>query len=73
MPLFTFVCESCRKTSELLVRAGDHPACPHCGKKKLIKQASAISPRMGDSGPIGNLPPSCEACCSRRDGTCPKL
>lgn len=74
MPLFTYMCESCRKSCELLVRSSSEtPSCPHCGEKRLVKQASAILPKMGNGGPVSNLPPSCESCCSRQNGTCPSL
>ncbi|MCX5770377.1 MAG: zinc ribbon domain-containing protein [Candidatus Hydrogenedentes bacterium] len=71
MPLFTYICESCRKSSELLVRSSDTPPCPHCGKQTLVKQASAILPKMGPTRTTGALPPSCESCASR--GSCPNL
>lgn len=74
MPLFSYVCENCRKSCELLVRASDTPACPHCGKSTLVKQASAVAPPvMAGGGPVSNLPENCQSCCSRRDGTCPKF
>ena len=38
MPLFDFRCRTCGKTSEILVRTGDSPACPHCGGADLDKQ-----------------------------------
>ncbi|HPC16048.1 MAG TPA: zinc ribbon domain-containing protein [Candidatus Hydrogenedentes bacterium] len=73
MPLFRFVCEDCGQDREILVRGQESPACPNCGSPRLIKQASAFAPaaRGGDSG--GAMPPGCESCCSRRDGTCPKF
>lgn len=37
MPLFDFHCRDCDKTSELLVRASDAPACPQCGSARLEK------------------------------------
>ena len=38
MPLFDFLCKKCGKVSEVLVRAGDTPACPGCGGFELEKQ-----------------------------------
>jgi putative FmdB family regulatory protein len=37
MPLFDFHCQNCDKTSELLLRASDTAACPHCGSNALEK------------------------------------
>ena len=40
MPLFDFHCQSCDRTSELLVRHSDTPSCPHCGSLQLDKLLS---------------------------------
>jgi len=40
MPLFDFHCQSCDKTSELLVRSSDTAACPHCGSTQMEKLLS---------------------------------
>jgi putative FmdB family regulatory protein len=71
MPLFGYVCEKCDKRSEILIRGAETPVCPYCGSDRLVKQASAFAP-MGASG-APSIPPGCESCCSRRDGTCPRI
>ncbi|NIA14856.1 MAG: zinc ribbon domain-containing protein [Nitrospiraceae bacterium] len=69
MPLFHFVCTECQARSEILVRGGEPPVCPHCGATDLVKQASAFAPVASDPG--GGLPESCRSCCSLNNGTCP--
>lgn len=72
MPLFSFVCQKCGETSEILVRSNDKPVCPQCGSSRMEKQLSAFAPVAGGSGGH-DLPPSCQSCCSRKQGTCPNL
>lgn len=43
MPLYEYVCDSCQKPCELLVRGGEVPACPECGAKKLKQQLSVVA------------------------------
>lgn len=43
MPLFSYYCTECGAQSELLIRGGEHPACPSCGSVKLEKQASRFA------------------------------
>jgi putative FmdB family regulatory protein len=67
MPLFTYYCKKCRETSEILVRGSEKPACPKCGALDLVKQTSAIMPKMGRSkAPAAG---GCAGCCSRE--SCP--
>ena len=73
MPLFEFVCEECHKRSEILVRNNKTPECPHCGARRLVKQASAFAPVIGASAQ--KAPAGCDAssCGRLREGTCPRL
>ncbi|MCC4115140.1 zinc ribbon domain-containing protein [Aromatoleum toluclasticum] len=41
MPIFDYRCPACDRTFEMLVRAGDTPPCPHCGRTSLEKLVSA--------------------------------
>ncbi len=51
MPIFEYVCKKCRKEFELLVRGGEEPACPACGKKELAKQFSVPAAHTAGSTP----------------------
>lgn len=44
MPLFDFVCKTCGRSAELLVRGSDVPVCPECGSAELEKQVSVPAP-----------------------------
>lgn len=44
MPLFDYQCQQCGHAFEALVRAGQTPACPHCGSTALDKALSRIAP-----------------------------
>ena len=58
MPIFEYVCESCAKPCELLVRGSrEKPLCPHCGSPKLAKQFSTF---YGVAVGGGASTPSCE-------------
>lgn len=71
MPLFEYVCGKCDKRSEILIRGSETPVCPHCGSERLVKQASTFAPMGASDGP--RIPPGCESCCSRKDGSCPRM
>ncbi|MGQ0635240.1 MAG: FmdB family zinc ribbon protein [Planctomycetaceae bacterium] len=43
MPLFEFRCGECDREFELLVRAGDVPQCPTCGRERVEKLLSATA------------------------------
>ena len=43
MPLFDYTCQSCKKTSELLVRGDSTPSCPECGSTDMVKEMSMFS------------------------------
>jgi len=45
MPIYEYVCKTCRKTTEAIQRVGERPLriCPHCGGKlKKVASVSAI-------------------------------
>ncbi len=54
MPLFEFVCTTCEKDFEELVRsasATDEVVCPSCGSSEVIKKISKFASRSsGSSG-----------------------
>lgn len=66
MPLFEYRCSQCGSSHEVLVRAGETPACPECGSKQMEKQASHFAPM---SAPASSAGPACEGC--RSAGGCP--
>lgn len=41
MPLYEFVCRSCQREQELLVRGDEVPVCDACGSRELTKLLSA--------------------------------
>ena len=43
MPIFEYRCRACRHDFEVLVRAGDTPACPSCAATDLEKQISLFA------------------------------
>lgn len=43
MPLYAYTCDACAAEFELLVRASDTPACPHCQAELSTRQVSRIS------------------------------
>ncbi len=45
MPLFEYVCKSCNKSFELLVKNADEKVtCPECGSKKVERMLSHFTP-----------------------------
>lgn len=49
MPMYDYRCRACSKDFEMLVRASDTPACPHCASTALERQLSrTVAP--GTSG-----------------------
>jgi putative FmdB family regulatory protein len=40
MPIFEYVCQSCKHEFEALVRGGKSPACPECKSAELEKKFS---------------------------------
>lgn len=71
MPLFGYLCEKCKKESEILVRGSETPKCPHCGSERLVKQAAAFAAMASHGKPSG--PAGCDTgSCSRfQSGCCP--
>ncbi len=68
MPLFTFYCNKCHATSEVLVRGSERPVCPECGGKDLVKQTAVIAPKMGREKAPASVG-GCASCAGR--GACP--
>jgi len=61
MPIYEFACPDCRKIFSFLskkVRAGDPPACPKCGQRKMIKQLSSFAMPRGVKEPSAAAPAS---------------
>lgn len=52
MPLYEYVCEKCKRKTEVLQGMKDRPLriCPHCGGKKLKKVFSAPAIQFKGSG-----------------------
>jgi putative FmdB family regulatory protein len=70
MPLFEFVCETCKTSREILVRGDEKPVCPECGSSRMRKQASAFAPLSSSEG--ASTPCSAaSSCCQRAEGACP--
>ncbi len=44
MPFYDYHCPACGQRFERLVRAGDTPACIHCGSTSIERQVSAPVP-----------------------------
>ena len=62
MPLYEFVCSSCKTKHELLVSHDATPPCPDCDKPKLERQLSVISsPAVGGGSGAAPAPESCGA------------
>lgn len=49
MPVFEYVCKSCSRQFEQLVRSGEQPACPECGGQSLEKLFSVFATAVGGS------------------------
>ena len=56
MPIYEYVCRQCNHQFELLVRDGDKPACPSCGRRRLSKLLSVPAAHTA-----GSNQPSCPA------------
>ena len=52
MPLYEYVCQGCKRKTEVLQRMNERPLriCPHCGGKKLKKAFSAPAIQFKGSG-----------------------
>lgn len=54
MPIYDYQCEKCGARFEALVGAGETPACPDCGSKKLERELSTPG-RVGLAAKGGGL------------------
>lgn len=72
MPLFEFRCTACEHDFELLMRAGERAACPHCGAGSVEKLLSETAPPtmangrslpMSSACPPSDAPPCSPTCC----------
>jgi putative FmdB family regulatory protein len=57
MPLFEFVCQSCGKQFEEIVRSSSIPRCPDCESTSLRKLISAFA--VGSGGSRTSSPNAC--------------
>ena len=67
MPLFEYRCSTCSRDFEVLVRAGERPACPDCGDshvEKLLSEAAAPAAAAARPLPIASACPPGDAPCS---------
>jgi len=67
MPLYEYLCHDCDHPAELLVRAGQQPACPRCGSPKLTKLLSMVAAptRSTPGSDRPDLPPgACGSSCA---------
>ncbi len=62
MPIYEYVCSSCRHEFETLVRGDEKPECPECGGQQLSKLMSVPSAHSG----VGVNPPGCPSECRPR-------
>lgn len=52
MPIYEYRCESCGKRSSALLQSfsSPDPACPHCGRAKLMRTVSTFATVRSDGG-----------------------
>ncbi len=63
MPIYEYVCASCGKEFEKLVRASSAaPECPACHGTELRKKLSAFAAVTGSSAAASDLPGPCGSC-----------
>jgi putative FmdB family regulatory protein len=62
MPLYEFVCQSCRHRFEQLVMGDDAPSCPECRGRALEKMFSAFAVGSDGGGSESPAPGACGAC-----------
>jgi putative FmdB family regulatory protein len=74
MPIFEYVCRSCRSRFDLLVSSSSQPACPDCTSTELDKQLSVFSVGgKSSSSSVREAPGSCGSCGDPRGpGSCSK-
>ena len=64
MPIFEFRCRKCQACFEVLFRSRDEKLavdCPQCGSKKVTRQMSAFSGKIGNTSDGGAGCGSCAA------------
>ena len=72
MPIYEYVCRSCRHEFETLVYGSERPECPRCASAELEKQLSAFAAPVA-SGARSELsgPGACGTCGDPRGpGSC---
>jgi putative FmdB family regulatory protein len=68
MPIYEYVCMSCESHFEELVGMSDpDPACPDCGKTKVVKQFSTSFAAHGVAGGQASFG---DGCCGGSCGCC---
>jgi putative FmdB family regulatory protein len=69
MPVYEFVCGSCDRKFEVLVRSSRaRISCPECGSKKVRKILSVFALNTGASPGGGKS--SCGSCSPKQPGGC---
>jgi putative FmdB family regulatory protein len=63
VPLYSYTCESCGKSFEILQKSPDSglPICPSCGGKKTVRLLSMPAPPVVRDNAAGG-------CCGSRNG-----
>jgi putative FmdB family regulatory protein len=59
MPIYEYTCRDCGHEFEILVRNGEKPSCPSCGREQLTKNLSV--PAAHVAGPAQPACPAKEA------------
>lgn len=65
MPIYEYMCKSCEKNFEKLVRTmngQDKIACPECGSVKTVRAMSVFATRGEGAKGAANEDPSCGRC-----------
>ena len=73
MPIYEYVCESCKEKFEKLVRSmssSEAIVCPKCGAKKTTRQFSSFAVGAGQSQSAGHAHGAGCGCCAAA-GSCP--
>ncbi len=76
MPIFEYRCKKCGKDfEELVLKADETPACPHCGSVKTDKLMSRCRAKSGggsdfDGGDAGGAPSGGGGCSGCSGGNC---
>ncbi len=73
MPIYEYVCETCRHEFDLLrpmSQAGAPAACDSCGGKRTKRKLSVFNAQSGGKSVAGTNAPSCSGCAGGSCGTC---